>query len=329
MKCSDGHPLAGVDCPRDLKELSALFPDEKTCLSYLEQLRWGEGFRCRFCGAENGVYWSMGDGLRRCAACHSESSVTAGTILAGTRLSLTKWFAAVWYVTSREEGISAASLRRALGLGSYQTAWALLHKLRRAMAHADREPLRGVVEMGEAIMPVSRAKGGLRARDGKALVVIAAQRRKRGPGQVRIYLPDGYSEEELADFVFKNVAPDAEVRSDLFLSYYALGSYYLKRVIAGHPLGEDETELALFEVRRVAAELQRWLALTHRGAVSQDQLDHYLAEFTFRFNRRGPTRRKALFRLLLEAALATDPHPYEAIKTPAEPDRTEPRNRGS
>lgn len=88
------HPVASVDDPRNFHELLARFPDDAACLRHLERLRWGAGFCCRFCGVLGGEWWRMGEGLRRCAACRSETSVTAGTIFAGTRLPLVTWFAA-------------------------------------------------------------------------------------------------------------------------------------------------------------------------------------------------------------------------------------------
>jgi hypothetical protein len=99
----------------------------------LERLRWGPGFICRLCGAVDGGWWELSDGLCRCAACRAETSVTAGTIFAGTRTPRVSWFAAVWYVVNQKPGVSTLGLQRVLGLGGYQTAWAWLHKLRRAM----------------------------------------------------------------------------------------------------------------------------------------------------------------------------------------------------
>ena len=108
----EGHTVAGVDYPRNWHELLAWFPDDAACLRYLERLRWGEGFVCRFCGAIGGEWWQMADGLRRCKACRAETSVTAATILAGTRTPLVSWFAAVWYVVNQKQGVSALGLQR-------------------------------------------------------------------------------------------------------------------------------------------------------------------------------------------------------------------------
>ena len=129
-----------------------MVPDDGACLRYLERLRWGDGFACRFCVTAGGGSSQLADGLRRCAVCRSETSVTAGTIFAGTRTPLVSWFAAVWYVVNQKQGVSALGPQRVLGLGSYPTAWALLHKLRRAMVRPGRDALEGIVEVDETLI---------------------------------------------------------------------------------------------------------------------------------------------------------------------------------
>ena len=124
-------PVAGKDYPRTALELEEWFPDELACLEYLARLRWPNGFECPRCGAE-GAWLLTTRPLRRCTACRKETSVTAGTIFQSSHLPLKTWFAAVWYVTNQKLGVSALGLQRALGLGNYETAWTLLHKLRQA-----------------------------------------------------------------------------------------------------------------------------------------------------------------------------------------------------
>jgi hypothetical protein len=180
-----------VDYPRNWHELLEWFPDERACLRYLERLRWEEGFICRFCGAVDGGWWQMADGLRRCAACRSETSVTAGTILAGTRTPLVSWFAAIWYVVNQKQGVSALGLQRVLGLGSYQTAWAWLHKLRRAMVLPGRELLTDAVEVDETYVGARRAGAAGRGVTGKPIVAIAVEDRGEASGRVRMRrIPD-------------------------------------------------------------------------------------------------------------------------------------------
>jgi hypothetical protein len=104
---TEQHPRAGIEYPPDWHELLDWFPDDEARLRYLERLRGGRGFTCRFCGVVDGGWWQMRDGLRRCAVCRSETSVTAGTIFAGTRTPLVSWFAAIWYVVNQKQGVSA------------------------------------------------------------------------------------------------------------------------------------------------------------------------------------------------------------------------------
>ena len=310
------RPVAGVDYPRNYHELVAWFPDDAACLRYLERLRWGEGFSCRFCGSTGGEYWRMGDGLRRCAACRRETSVTAGTILNKTRLPLVSWFAAVWYVVNQKNGVSALGLQRVLGLGSYQTAWAWLHKLRRAMVCPGREMLTGAAEVDETL--VGGVKPGKRGRgaEGKALVVIAVECHDGGPGRTRMRRIPTASADVLTDFVLDNVARGTEVRTDAWAGYNDIGRYRFSHVVTNLSASDDRAHVVMPEVHRVASLLKRWLLGTHQGAVSHDQLDYYLDEFTFRFNRRRSRHRGLLFYRLMQQVVATEPHPYKTLKTP-------------
>jgi transposase-like protein len=309
------HPVAGVDYPRNWHELLAWFADDAACLRYLERLRWAEGFRCRFCGVVGGEWWQMADGLRRCKACRHETSVTAGTILAGTRMPLVSWFAAVWYVVNHKNGVSALGLQRVLGLGSYQTAWAWLHKLRRAMVRPDRELLDASVEVDETLIGSARpGRIGRGATSTKALVVIAVERRDGGPGRTRMCRIPNATKDVLTDFVLDNVQRGSEVHTDGWVAYNGVGQHRYTHVVTNIAASGDPAHVAMPEVHRVASLLKRWLLGTHQGAVSHDHLDYYLDEFTFRFNRRRSRHRGLLFYRLLEQAVTTDPHPYKALK---------------
>ena len=177
-------PIAGRDYPRTLREFNAWFVDEVACLDYLARLRWSGAFACPVCDGQR--FWRMSKGRnRRCAACRTDVSVTAGTIFADTRLPLATWFAAAWYATGTKHGVSALSLQRVLGLGSYETAWALLHKLRRAMVRPGRDRLAGEVEADETyvggVAPGKHGRGAAK----KTPVLIAVKKRGRGMGRVR------------------------------------------------------------------------------------------------------------------------------------------------
>ena len=305
-------PRPGVDYPRTLQELLIWFPDEQACLGYLERLRWGDGFVCRCCGTVDGGWWAVRRGLRKCAVCHHETSVTAGTIFHGSRLPLTSWFAAIWYVVNQKQGVSALGLQHVLEFGSYQTAWAWLHKLRRAMVLPGRELLSSVVEVDESYVGARRTGAGGRRAAGKAIVAIAVEG-DQVPERVRMRRIPNVTKDTLTDFVLDNVARGSEVRTDGWQGYFDIGRYRFSHVVTNVSASGDPAHVALPHVHLVSSLLQRWILGTHQGAISHAQLDYYLDEFTFRFNRRRARHRGLLFYRLLEGALAAGPHPYATL----------------
>ncbi len=132
-------------------EFQERFPDDVACLEYLAASRWPEGYRCPACGSERAWILERRH-LWECTDCHRQTSVTAGTVMHGTRTPLRLWFWAAYLVATHTPGISAKQLQRQLGLSRYETAWLILQKLRRAMVAPEREPLCGEVEVDEGFL---------------------------------------------------------------------------------------------------------------------------------------------------------------------------------
>ncbi len=159
-------PRAGLHDPGSYAELRSWFPDDAACLDDLDWLRWPDGVVCPHCGGMTG--WRMAGAVWRCADCRRRVSSTAGTIFHDTRTPLTVWLAAAWSLTTQKNGISALGLQRVLGLGSYQTTWAMLHRFRTAMVRPGRELLSGDVEVDETFVGgVKPGKRGLSTRPGR------------------------------------------------------------------------------------------------------------------------------------------------------------------
>ncbi len=144
-------PVSGRDYPRTWDQFLDWFPDETSCLDYLEKIRWPSDFVCPRCSESRTAYRISRKRLM-CRRCRYQCTVTAGTVFDKTRTSLRNWLAAVWYITNQKQGVTALGLQRVLGLGSYQTAWTMLHRLRRAMIRPGRERLSGVVEVDECFI---------------------------------------------------------------------------------------------------------------------------------------------------------------------------------
>jgi hypothetical protein len=179
------HPTPGIDYPRTFQEFEARFRDEAGCRDYIRRLRWPDGFICPLCGA-GGEPWDMSRGLLRFRACDGQVSLSAGTIFEGTRKPLRTWFLAIWFVTSQKNGVSALGLQRVLGLGSYQTAWTWLHRLRSAMVRSGRDYLAGEIEVDETY--VGGPEQGKRGRDTqtKSIVAVAAEKDGKAIGRIRL-----------------------------------------------------------------------------------------------------------------------------------------------
>jgi transposase-like protein/transcription elongation factor Elf1 len=301
------------DFPKELAEFERRFSTDAACRAYLLQLRWPDGFRCPRCGQAKG--WPVRDrGLMQCTACGRQTSVTAGTIFQDIRTPLPVWFRAMWAVTSQKTGISALGLQRELGLRSYKTAWAWLHKLRRAMARPGRDRLTGHVEVDEAyIGGVHPGRGG-RQTETKALVAVAVQVETRQRlGRIRLRRLVDASGESLTGFVQDAIEPGSLVHTDGWMGYEPLKrNGYRHRITFLQGQAKSPSQL-LPHVHRVVSLLKRWLLGTHHGAVTHEHLDYYLDEFTFRFNRRRSRSRGMLFFRLAQQAVAVDPAPYESL----------------
>jgi len=301
----------GEDYPRTVMDLERRFADEAACRKYLFALRWPEGFVCPSCGGKSA--WRTARGLWVCAACRRQTSVTTGTIFQDSHLPLTVWFRAMWYVTSQKNGVSAVGLQRVLGLRSYKIAWALLHKLRRAMVRPGREKLGGLVEVDETYWG-GREKGVVgRKTERKTLILVAAQADGKGIGRVRLRRTRDLKRASLHAFVGEMIEPGSTVRTDGLREYLGLSGYvHDQQIQRNQPPGEH----LLPRVHRVVSLLKRWMLGTHQGAISQDHLDCYLDEFTFRFNRRTSGSRGKLFYRLAQQAVQVGPAPFAKLVKP-------------
>ena len=243
-----------------------------------------------------------------CRACEGETSITAGTVFEGTRKPLRTWFLAMWFVTSQKHGASALGLQRALGLGSYQTAWTWLHKLRRAMVRP------GYVEVDETYVGGEEEGTSGRETYKKAIVAIAVEiQHPKGFGRIRVKRVRDVSSASLTPFVCQAIEPGSTVHTDGWKGYNDLPKRGYKREVTILAASDDPAHVVMPGVHRIASLLKRWLLGTHQGAVSNRHLDYYLDEYTFRFNRRTSTSRGLLFHRLMEQAASTARTPYRGL----------------
>ena len=325
------HPRAGTHYPGSAGELRAWFPTDADCLDYLEWLRWPSGFACPQCAGES--CWRLGDGRMMCVACGCRTSVTAGTIFDRTRTPLTVWFMACWLFASGKNGISALSLKRTLKIGSYQTAWAMLHRLRSVLVRPGRERLCGVVQVDETyIGGLEEGLAGGRARGKKALTVIAVEAREpRGFGRCRMRVVSDASAASLHPFIQDSVEPGTTIVTDGWRGYSgvdSLGYVHEARSQRAARARKENANGLLPGPHRVASLAKRWLLGTHQGGVDEAHLPNYLDEFVFRFNRRHSRSRGMLFYRALELAVVHAPVRYQDLIVTRRPRDVPPKPPG-
>jgi transposase-like protein len=292
--------------PKNFEEFLNWFSTEDECLSYLEKIRWPDGIRCSSCSGESG--WRTERKLWHCSSCHHQTSVTAGTVFEGSRKSLRLWFHVMWLMMAHKTGLSAQGLCDVYEFGSYQTAWAWLHKLRSVMIRQGRERLQGRVEVDEAYIGGVRKGARGRGAEGKTLVMVAVEgERGQRLGRVRLRCIETITQQAAESFITDYIEPGSHLVSDRLNAYdhiEELGYVHNRNVMS---TGGDDALAQLDHVHLVISLAKRWLDGTHHGAVKPSHLQAYLDEFAFRFNRRLSTHRGMLFYRLVQQSVTTRP----------------------
>jgi transposase-like protein len=281
------------DYPKTEIEFDQRFSNPDTCYEYLAKTRWPNGFICEKCG--HNAFWVSAKHIYICTRCEHQYSLTAGTIMHRTRKPITYWFKAMWWFTTRKSGVNAVNLKELLGLGSYQTAWTWLQKLRRCTNRKDREKLSGRVEVDEFF--VGGQKTGKRGRgaDGKTIVYIAVERdMKQDPstleeywqiGRARMQVALDCSSYSLETFINHNIEAGSIVATDKWSSYQPIVNIRYHHEVIDAP-DQKGSESRLYGAHLVVSLVKRLIRSTFQGRFEPKYLQNYLDEYVFRFNRR-------------------------------------------
>jgi transposase-like protein len=299
--------------PMTLHAFHAVFPDEASCWIWLKRLRWPRGFRCPRCDGRTSYPLGRRE-LEQCRGCRYQVSLTAGTVLHKTRVPLRTWLLAVFFVARHKQSISALQLQRDAGLGSYKTAWLLLHKLRAVLGPDPATLLSGLVEADETYLGAPHEKGrrGGRAHGLKSLVGAVVERRRR-KGHLRLGVLESHTfEHDLGPFVRGAIeGRTTTVRTDGLDGYRPLAAAGIghERIVQGT---DRSRGVELFPwSHAVFSNLKSWLRGTYHG-VSRKYLPRYLDEFSFRFNHRG--NEATIGVEILRRVLQTAPCPYHRLE---------------
>jgi transposase-like protein len=315
--------------PTTLPDFQRVFPDPQACATYLEKLRWPDGFACPKCGVLAEPYrFAARPHVLRCRSCQSDVSLTAATVMDHTHTPLSTWFWAAYLVTTQTPGQSAVQFQRQLGLSRYETAYQILHKLRAGMVRPDRDTIgtEHPVEVDECLVG-GKTKGEGRGVHHKALVIGAVEVRPRKAkepelpggrptkrsiyaGRLRLQVIRDRKAPSCQEFVRDNVTAGARVKTDGWTGYdnlTTMGYSHDGVTLEGDGAKTDE-HLPMIHI--VFSNLKSWILGTHHG-ISAKHLQSYLNEYTFRFNRRFYPM--TAFNSVLGLAVKTVPPTYESL----------------
>ncbi len=289
-----------------VNDLHKAYGTEAQCEAALTLARWPSGFVCPHCGALQAVSFSLhGKPGWQCMACDKQTTLTAGTIFHSTKLPLTTWFQAMYFLTQTKNSVSALELRRLLGV-SYPAAWRIKHKLMQVMAEREApRRLAGRVEVDDAYLG-GEHPGGKRGRgsENKTPFIAAVATQEGRPSCVRFDRVATLSSEVVEAWAMQALAPKAQTVSDGLQAFRRLGVRSAhERIVTGG--GPNSVTLPDFKwVNTLLGNLKTALSGTYH-AFHFDKYGHrYLAEFQYRFNRRSNLK-SILARLLRAAAITT------------------------
>lgn len=313
----------------NLIDVTKSFATEDQCLDFLEQMRWPQGVRCPVCGNDkisritreaksknkrNRIYTCLEK------SCKSQFSATAGTVFHNSHLPLTKWFMAIAVVMDAKKGMSALQLQQHLGIGSYRTAWYMVHRIRKAMVELFPTKLSGVVEVDETwIGGKSQRRGKDRRsswRDSKDVVIGM---RERG-GRVRFFHAPNLKADTLKALLDRHISSNAKsIVTDTSMVYpFAMDKdFRRKHKTVNHSrewVKPGDIEVHTNTIESAFSLLKRGLIGSfHR--VSIKHLHRYLAEFENRFNMRNAGDR---FEQTVRRMLTTEQMEYKELTAPVE-----------
>jgi len=302
-----------MNYPTTQIEFEKLFSTEEQCQSYLTSLRYENGYLCEKCNCTE--FWVNNRGVYICKFCKNELSITAGTIFHGARIPLTLLFRALWYIVTPKNGVSAVSVQNILGLKRYTTTWIWLQRFRRLMVLPGREKLSGVVEVDETLVGGKRSGKRGRGAEGKTLVIIAVELVEKHMGRVRLSTIEYADRICINKFIKDNIDIGSTIITDGWKGYTDLKKMKYKHITEDKKVKLNEEEITP-NVHKIASLLKRWLLGTHQNFTSSENLNYYLDEYAFRYNRRRAKSRGYLFYVLLKQAVLHKPvSECEILKT--------------
>ena len=255
------------------------FQSNEDCIRYLEELKWQQGYRCSKCNHTQYVKGKK-ESNRRCQLCHFDESVTSGTLFHKIKFPLLKAFHICYRICMKKKGMSSTELSRELNLRQ-KTCWLFKRKIQQAMKSSEKQPLTGRVDVDEFVIGGHEEGQPGRSNGQKRKVIIAVEQVNEGIGRAYARVIEDFSSKSFRPFFEKHIDSKAMVRTDMWRGYLPLKDTYL---LLEQERSEHGTNFG--ELHVIIMNFKGWLRGIHHHC-SAAQLQGYLDEFFYRFNRRA------------------------------------------
>jgi transposase-like protein len=283
--------------PKTLQEAIIHYADLQVCQDELVAARWPDGVTCPTCGSTD-VGYLKNQKRWQCRSQHPrrQFSVNVGTIFEDSPISLSKWFVAIWLISSAKNGISSYELHRAIGV-TQKTGWFMLSRIRLAMQTKSFNKIDGEVEVDETFIggkarnmhASKRRKIGIsqsRSMLGKVAVMGLLERHSKDRhSTVRMRVVETRRKHELERTIDEHVEVGATVYTDALRSYDRMGARgYIHKVI-DHAEAYVDGAVHTNGLENFWSLLKRAIKGTY-VSVEPFHLFRYLDEEALRFNTR-------------------------------------------
>jgi len=289
----------------NILEFTDMFPDDRSCLAYLSEQKWADGFKCKKCG-HNKFTVRKKNLARDCNRCHHVESPTAGTLFHRVRFGIRKAFGIVFEMSATTKGLSSSQVAKRYGI-SRTTAWSFMHKVRSGMKSSKAHPLSGDVQVDEFVFGGKENLKQGRSTDSKKKKIIGAVE-LTGEGKVkRVYFNkiDDYSSKSLSSIFDNHISEKAHVLTDKWTGYVPIS----KRFNIEQKYSDKGGSMK--QMHTIIHQLKSWLRSTYSW-VHEEHIEKYLDEFSYRINR--SIYKQTIFHNLILRMINAQPITYQMIK---------------
>jgi len=289
---------------------------EEQCSAILEMSRWPKGFKCPSCqSTSHCVVWHAQVKTFQCNRCHTQTTLTAGSIFHSTKLPLVQWFQAMYFLTQTKNNVSALELKRLIGV-CYKTAWRVKHKLMQVMAEQEQDTvLFGRIEIDDAYLGGENPGGKAgRGSENKTPFIAAVETNEKGyPLRAMFTKVPAFNSEIVSEWAKRSLSASATVISDGLACFRAVtdaGCSHTPTIVGKNC---KSTDIACFNwVNTILGNLKTAISGTYHAFDFEKYGTRYLAEVQYRFNRRKDLR--GMLSRLISAAATTGKHPERYLR---------------